>query len=124
MPPANPVDLWYSIEKLGLVKTLETTLAAPLEDPNVDAAVLILAGMAYTMPVLDEKTVQKISAKYGKPIIICMLVGYNEYKNRIMEELGKDLPVFTSIDSGVKALSKLCEYGIRKHQRTAQDASE
>jgi acyl-CoA synthetase (NDP forming) len=117
MPPANPVDLWYSIEKLGLVKTLETTLAAPLQDPNIDAAVLILAGMKYTMPVLDERTVQKITQKYGKPVIICMLVGYNEYKNRIMEELGRDLPVFTSIQSGVKALSKLCQYGIRRHQQ-------
>lgn len=116
MPPANPVDLWYSIEKLGLVKTLETTLAAPLQDPGIDAAVLILAGMHYTMPVLDEKTVQKITAKYGKPVIVCMLVGYNEYKNRIMEELGRDLPVFTSIVSGVKALSKLCEYGMRRHK--------
>jgi acyl-CoA synthetase (NDP forming) len=113
--PANPVDLWYSIEKLGLVKTLETTLAGPLQDPNIDAAILILAGMKYTMPVLDENTVQKITAKYGKPIIVCMLVGYNEYKNRIMEELGKDIPVFTSITSGVKALSKLCEYGERQH---------
>ncbi|MGD9212797.1 MAG: CoA-binding protein [Desulfobacteraceae bacterium] len=119
MPPANPVDLWYSIEKLGLVKTLETTLAAPLQDPNIDAAVLILAGMKYTMPVLDEKTVQKITAKYGKPVIVCMLVGYNEYKNRIMEELGRDLPVFTSIQSGVKALSKLCEYGIRRQKKSA-----
>jgi len=88
MLPTNPVDLWYSIEKLGLVKTLETTLAGPLQDPNIDAAILILAGMKYTMPVLDENTVQKITAKYGKPIIVCMLVGYNEYKNRIMEELG------------------------------------
>jgi acetyltransferase len=118
MPPANPVDLWYTIEKLGLVKTLEVTLSAPLEDSNIDAAVLILAGMNYTMPVLDEKTVQKIVAKYCKPIIICMLVGYNEYKNRIMEELGKDLPVFTSIQSGVKALSKLYEYGIRKTKKS------
>ncbi len=117
MPPANPVDLWYSIEKLGLVKTLETTLAAPLEDPGIDAAVLILAGMKYTMPVLDEKTVQKITAQYKKPVIVCMLVGYNEYKNRIMEELGRDLPVFTSILSGVKALSKLCEYGVRYHRK-------
>jgi hypothetical protein len=32
-----------------------------------------------------------------------------------MEELGKDIPVFTSITSGVKALSKLCEYGERQH---------
>jgi acyl-CoA synthetase (NDP forming) len=119
MPPANPVDLWYSIEKLGLVKTLETTLAAPLEDPNIDAAVLILAGMKYTMPVLDDKTVQKITATYGKPVIICMLVGYNEYKNRIMEELGRDLPVFTSIQSGVKALSKICAYGMRRHKASA-----
>jgi hypothetical protein len=48
-----------------------------------------------------------------------MLVGYNEYKNRIMEELGRDLPVFTSIQSGVKALSKLCEYGIRRQKKSA-----
>lgn len=119
LPPANPVDLWYSIEKLGLVKTLDTTLAAPLGDPNIDAAVLILAGMKYTMPVLDEGTVQKIAARHEKPVIICMLVGHNEYKNRIMEELGKDLPVFTSIRSGVKALGKLCEYGIRKRRKSA-----
>lgn len=118
LPPANPVDLWYSIEKLGLVKTLETALAAPLSDPNIDAAVLILAGMKYTMPVLDERTVQKIAARHEKPVIICMLVGHNEYKNRIMEELGKDLPVFTSIRSGVKALGKLCEYGIKKRRKS------
>lgn len=117
MPPSNPVDLWYSIEKLGLVKTLETTLAAPLQDPGIDAAILILAGFEYTMPVLDNKTVQKITEKYGKPVIVCMLVGYNEYKNRITEELGNELPLFTSLISGVKALSKLCEYGIRKSKR-------
>ena len=46
-----------------------------------------------------------------------MIVGYNDYKNRIMEELGQDLPVFTSLDSGVKALSKLCAYGMRKRQQ-------
>jgi len=43
-------------------------------------------------------------------------VGVNQYKNRIVEELGRDLPVFTSLISGVKALSKLCEYGIRRHR--------
>jgi hypothetical protein len=48
-----------------------------------------------------------------------MIVGYNQYKNVIMDEMGKDLPVFPSLISGVKALSKLCEYGIRKHQRQA-----
>jgi len=32
--------------------------------------------------------------------------------------LGKDLPVFPSLISGVKALSKLCEYSIRKHKQS------
>ena len=33
--------------------------------------------------------------------------------------LGKDLPVFPSLISGVKALSKLCEYGIRQQKLSA-----
>jgi len=117
MPPSNPVDLYYSIAKIGLTKTLETTLAGPLGDANVDAVVLILAGFEYTMDALEKKTVQTIVKKYGKPVVICMLVGYNQYKNRIMEELGKDLPIFPSLISGVKALSKLCEFGIRQQKR-------
>jgi len=117
MPPDNPVDLYYSITKIGLNKTLETTLAGPLADPNIDAAILILAGFEYSMEPIEKKTVQKIAKQYGKPIVICMLIGHNKYKNIIREELGKDLPVFTSLYSGVKALSKLCEYGIRQHKR-------
>ncbi len=112
MPPSNPVDLWFSIEKLGLTRTLETTLAAPLQDPNVDAVILLLAGFTYTLDAIEKKVVQQITQRYGKPVIVCMLVGYNQYKNLILEELGKDAPVFTSLISGVKALSKLCEYGI------------
>ena len=115
MPPSNPVDLWYSIEKLGLTRALETSLAAPLQDPVIDAAIVLLAGFKYTLDAIEKKTVQGIAAKYGKPVIVCTLVGYNEYKNRIVEELGRDMPVFTSLISGVKALGKLCEYGMRRH---------
>ena len=115
MPPSNPVDLWYSIEKLGLTRALETSLAAPLQDPAIDAAIVLLAGFQYTLDAIEKKTVQQIAAKYGKPVIVCTLVGYNNYKNRIVEELGRDMPVFTSLISGVKALGKLCEYGMRRH---------
>ena len=48
-----------------------------------------------------------------------MIVGYNKYKNVIMDEMGKELPVFPSLISGVKALSKLCEYGMRKQKQSA-----
>ena len=120
MPPANPVDLYYSITKIGLNKTLETTLAGPLNDANIDAVILILAGFKYSMEPIEKRTVQKIVKKYGKPVVICMLVGHNKYKNIIIEELGKEMPVFTSLISGVKALSKLCEYGIRKNKQLSQ----
>jgi hypothetical protein len=52
-------------------------------------------------------------------VVVCMIVGYNKYKNVIMDEMGKDLPVFPSLISGVKALSKLCHYGMRKHKLSA-----
>jgi acyl-CoA synthetase (NDP forming) len=55
----------------------------------------------------------------GKPVVVCMIVGYNQYKHIIMDELGKELPVFPSLISGVKALSKLCEYGIRQQKLSA-----
>ena len=119
MPPSNPVDLWFAIEKLGMTKALEAALGAPLRDPAVDAAILLLAGFSYTLEAVEKKVVQRIAGECGKPVIVCTLVGYNEQKNRIVDEMGRDLPVFTSLISGVKALSKLCEYGIRRHRRSA-----
>ncbi|MCG8341807.1 MAG: hypothetical protein MI684_03115, partial [Chlorobiales bacterium] len=115
-PVSNPVDLFFSVTKIGFTKTLETTFPDALKDPNIDAAVLILAGFEYTQEAVQKKIIQKIVAEVGKPVVVCMIVGYNKYKNVITDELGKDLPVFPSLISGVKALSKLCEYGIRKHQ--------
>lgn len=115
-PVSNPVDLYFSVTKIGFTKTLETTFPDAFRDPNIDAAVLILAGFEYTQEAVQKKIIQKIVREVGKPVVVCMIVGYNRYKNVIMDELGKDLPVFPSLISGVKALSKLCEYGIRKHK--------
>jgi acyl-CoA synthetase (NDP forming) len=116
-PVGNPVDLYFSVTKIGFTKTLETTFPDAFRDPNVDAAVLILAGFEYTQEAVQKKIIQKIVREVGKPVVVCMIVGYNKYKNVIMDEMGKDLPVFPSLISGVKALSKLCEYGMRKNRR-------
>ncbi len=118
-PVGNPVDLYFSVTKIGFTKTLETTFPDAFKDPNIDAAVIILAGFEYTKEAVEKKIIQKIVREIGKPVVICMIVGYNKYKNVIMDEMGKDLPVFPSLYSGVKALSKLCEYGIRKHKESA-----
>jgi acetate---CoA ligase (ADP-forming) len=118
-PISNPVDLYFSVTKIGFTKTLETTFPDAFRDPNIDAAVLILAGFEYTQEAVQKKIIQKIVQDVGKPVVVCMIVGYNKYKNVIMDELGKDLPVFPSLISGVKALSKLCQYGMRKHKQSA-----
>jgi len=115
----NPVDLYFSVTKIGFTKTLETTFPDAFRDPNIDAAVVILAGFEYTEEAVQKKIIQKIVQDVGKPVVICVIVGYNKYKNIIMDEMGKDLPVFPSLISGVKALSKLCEYGMRKHKQSA-----
>jgi acetate---CoA ligase (ADP-forming) len=118
-PVGNPVDLYFSVTKIGFTKTLETTFPDAFRDPNIDAAVLILAGFGYTQEAVQKKIIQKIVKEVGKPVVVCMIVGYNQYKNVIMDEMGKDLPVFPSLISGVKALSKLCHYGMRKHKLSA-----
>jgi acyl-CoA synthetase (NDP forming) len=118
-PVSNPVDLYFSVTKIGFTKTLETTFPDAFRDPNIDAAVLILAGFEYTQEAVQKKIIQKIVQDVGKPVVVCMIVGYNRYKNIIMDEMGKELPVFPSLISGVKALSKLCAYGSRKYKRTA-----
>jgi acyl-CoA synthetase (NDP forming) len=118
-PVSNPVDLYFSVTKIGFTKTLETTFPDAFRDPNIDAAVIILAGFEYTEEAVRKKIIQKIVQDVGKPVVICMIVGYNKYKNVIMDEMGKDLPVFPSLISGVKALSKLCEYSLRKRKQSA-----
>jgi len=118
-PVGNPVDLYFSVTKIGFTKTLETTFPDAFRDPNIDAAVVILAGFEYTKEAVQKKIIQKIVREVGKPVVVCVIVGYNEHKNVIMDEMGKDLPVFPSLYSGVKALSKLCEYGMRKNKQGA-----
>lgn len=118
-PISNPVDLYFSVTKIGFTKTLETTFPDAFRDPNIDAAIIILAGFEYTEEAIQKKIIQKIVRDVGKPVVICVIVGYNKYKNVIMDEMGKDLPVFPSLISGVKALSKLCEYSARRRRQSA-----
>jgi acyl-CoA synthetase (NDP forming) len=118
-PISNPVDLYFSVTKIGFTKTLETTFPDAFRDPNIDAAIIILAGFEYTEEAVQKKIIQRIVRDVGKPVVICVIVGYNKYKNVIMDEMGKDLPVFPSLISGVKALSKLCEYSARRRRQSA-----
>ena len=39
-PITNPVDLYFSVTKIGFTKTLETTFPDAFRDPNIDAAII------------------------------------------------------------------------------------
>jgi acyl-CoA synthetase (NDP forming) len=117
-PVGNPIDLYYSVTKIGFTNTLEITFPAAIRDPNIDAVILMLAGFDYTEETVQKKIIQKIVKEMKKPVIICYIVGYNRYKNIIMDELGKDLPVFPTLISGVKALSRLCQYSMFKNKKS------
>jgi acyl-CoA synthetase (NDP forming) len=119
-PVGNPIDLYYSVTKIGFTNTLEITFPAAIKDPNIDAVILMLAGFDYTEETIQKKIIQKIVREMGKPVVICLVVGYNRYKNVIMDELAKDLPVFPTLISGVKALSKLCEYSMFKNKKSGK----
>lgn len=88
-PISNPVDLYFSVTKIGFTKTLETTFPDAFRDPNIDAAIIILAGFEYTEEAIQKKIIQKIVRDVGKPVVICVIVGYNKYKNVIMDEMEK-----------------------------------
>jgi acetyltransferase len=113
LQPSNPVDLWFTIEQLGYTRALTESMEAVLSDPEIDCVILVIAGFQYSAELVEKRAVQQTAAKYGKPVIVCMLVGEKKYKDLVQEKLGREIPVFASLTAGVKPLSKLCEYGIR-----------
>lgn len=117
MMPTNPIDLWFTIEKLGYTKAMSESLDAALSDPDIDCVVLVVAGFQYVVELVEKRKIQEISKKHNKPVVVCMLVGDNKVKDVVKEKLGREVPVFMSLSGGVKPLSKLCAYGIRNARR-------
>lgn len=117
LQPTDPVDLWFTIEKLGYTRAISESMDAVLSDPNIDSALVVIAAFEYSVELVETRAIQEIAAKHGKPVIVCMLVGEKKYKEQVLEKLGREIPVFTSLGGAVKPLSKLCEYGARVSEK-------
>lgn len=111
LKPTNPVDLWFTIEKLGYTRALTESMDAVFADYNIDCLLLVIAGFAYSAEIVENKIIQQIAKRYGKPAIVCTVVGDKKYKDLIQEKLAMEIPVFSTLSGGVRALSKLCYYG-------------
>lgn len=67
-PPANPVDIWSTVERVGLARALAASLGALVDDDGVDSILLMpLAFPFYDVSELDPML--EIAARSDKPIV-------------------------------------------------------
>lgn len=67
-PPTNPVDVWSTVERVGLATTLAASLGALVDDDGVDSVLLMpLAFPFFDVSELDPML--EIAARSGKPIV-------------------------------------------------------
>lgn len=67
-PPANPVDIWSTVERVGPATTLAETLRALVDDDGVDSVLLTpLAFEFFDVEELDPML--EVAARSAKPIV-------------------------------------------------------
>jgi len=110
LPPAanveNPIDLLGD----AMAERYELALDAVLEDPNVDAVLVLLTPQAMTQCAMTaQKIVEATARRPGKPVLGCFL-GAGKVKDgiRILRE-GK-IPQYDSPESAVAALKAMNDY--------------
>ncbi len=109
MPPSNPVDIWPTIERVGIERGVGDSLCAVLEDPNVDGAILL----TFASRDVDSFPAQRLGAACGtarKPIVSWVfgdLRFFDAYR-QIME--GQGIPVYDELETCVEAMAAYLTY--------------
>ncbi len=109
MPPSNPVDIWPSIEQVGVERGVGESLCAVLEDDNVDGAILL----TFASRDVAGFPAQKLGEACGrtrKPIVSWVFGDirfFDEYRGR-ME--GQGIPVYDELETCVEALAAYLTY--------------
>ena len=101
-PPTNPVDIMTAALMHGYEKVYRESLAALLEDDNVDA-ILCISGI----PAL--KDIQQVASNKPKPVITWILGEWNESLLSEIKETGFKA-IYPTPERAVRALAALREY--------------
>lgn len=114
-PVRNPVDMWSTIERRGPAAAYQALGAAVLEDPNVDALLLIFIHIPESS--FDPRAVfgDLGARRPGKPVLAACFggePGLDAFRNT-MEDLG--IPVFDGPERAVQVLA-----GLRRHAARAR----
>jgi len=104
MPPANPVDLWPTIERNGVNKAYKLTVDAVCADPGVDA-VFLHAFVGGPIWQLKLKPIVETAKKAGKPIFF-WIIGNEKDAQQIQEEARRlKVPIFRELSRAVECMA-------------------
>ncbi|MBP7051370.1 MAG: acetate--CoA ligase family protein [Phycisphaerae bacterium] len=101
----NPVDVLGD----ALADRYEYAFDVVLDDPNVDAAVVLLTPQAMTQSKETAEALVKIAKKKGKPVLACFL-GAAKVEPGIQVLRKGGIPQYDSPESAVATLYVMCEY--------------
>ena len=106
LDPANPVDVWSTVELRGLEATLEGSLPVLLADPGVDAVLLV--GLAFEFfASADLAGVTQVARSAGKPVV-AWIFGEDQHLTVWRRELATSgIPVCRSLALAVRTLEAL-----------------
>ena len=116
----NPIDAEPLFERVGAESSIRLSLGAALEDERVDCVSLVLV----SMPVFDfdiGRLIPEFKMRYPEKPIVVHIVGLKESVDshtRKLEEL--EVPVFSSIERSIAALSALYRYGQVQRRKPIQ----
>ena len=108
-PVTNPLDLWAALGA-GNRLTHEEGLNSVLDDPNVDAVLVVLLALANAdFDGIREMFAQSMERHPEKPIYVVMLGG--KVKERWLQEMaGLKVPIFETTRIAVRALAAALRY--------------
>jgi acetyltransferase len=102
---ANPLDIWPAIQARGANVAIAALLATVLDDPDVDAAVLIMGAFSGGGTDFDPAGLSNVIHASGKPVI-AWLYGPSRYVRTWEEALARiGVPCFTELRTVASALA-------------------
>lgn len=109
LTPANPYDFWIGIDVKGPREAHEIALSAVFEDPNVDLIFcILLAPPNADFPEVGD-LLRRLRRRHNKPAV---LVVYGSAGARWTREVeGADLPVYSTVRAGARALKIVADAG-------------
>jgi acetate---CoA ligase (ADP-forming) len=111
MQLTNPIDIWPAVMKKGMRKAYGTALRDALADPEVDGVLCLAFGLedAEQEHLGAEKSIQDLSEKFDKPVVVWVYGSRAETTIKRFEENGRALAI-PSLERAVKVLASMARY--------------